>query len=367
MAFGSVRRVFLATVFLATSLAALTAAADDALGPFTKGLDAAEGNLNLSKFPGPTASARAPKHVHLVIVECDATLGGCVKPAEGAAAAARKLGWTVELLNGEGKSQRFNQLIESAVAGGANAIMTDGIDANLAAAGLARARAHGIPTVSLSEGSEPSPTGFNIDVSGNTLLAGEDLGDFVVVKTTGKAHVLPMADNEYITAMNGTKGFLDVLSKCKTCTIEPTMNFISADISTRLKGRLISYLTSHPGIDWIYSPYDPAITGAICPAIREAGLADKVHVVSILGLPANLDLVKKQDCQLADATWPQAWNGWAGVDQLIRIRDKQPTIVPADENMPVVLLDAQHMPPDADYEGGHVDFAASYLHLWGAQ
>lgn len=354
----------LAAIALSAGPMAANAVADD-LAPFQKAVDEAHANLNLSQFPGPTARSLAPKGLHLVIVECDATLGGCVKPAEGAAAAARKLDWTVEVLNGEGKSQRFNQLIQSAVAGGAKAIMTDGIDAKLAAAGLARARAQGIPVISLSEGSEPSPTGFNIDVSGNIGLAGEYVGDYVVLKTAGKAHVLPMADDEYITAMSGTHGFEKAIGECKTCVAEPTMNFISADISTRLKGRLISYLTAHPGIDWIYSPYDPAVTGAICPAIREAGLADKVHVVSVLGLPANLDLVKKQDCQLADATWPQGWNGWAGVDQLIRILNKQPTVVPADEKMPVVLLDGDHLPANMDYEGGKVDVEGSYLRLWG--
>lgn len=340
------------------------ALASTGLAPYQKGVDAGFANLNLKKWRGPTTRALAPKKVNLVIVECNATLGGCVRPAKAAAAAARKLGWSVKLLNGEGQSQRFNELIQSAVAGGATAIMTDGIDPHLAAAGLADARSKGIPVVSLSEGSKPSPEGFNIDVSGNTTRAGQLLGDYVVSQSSGTATILPMADNEYVTAEHEVAGFLSVVKDCKSCTVESTMNFISADVSTTLRGRLISYLRTHPKVNWINSPYDPAVTGAICPAIQAAGLAGKVHVVSMLGLPPNLALVKKDSCEVADATWPQAWNGWAGVDQLIRILDHKPTFKPADENLPIVLLNHNHLPPKMNYEGGHVHYEAKYLSLW---
>lgn len=333
--------------------------------PFQQTMDQAFANLHLNKWNGPTQPVPPPKHLSVAIIECDATLGGCRVPAEGAAEAARKLGWSAQVLDGQGQSQRFNQLMSNAVAQGVNAIIADGIDPNLASQGLAAARAKGIPTISLSEGAAPSPKGFNIDISGNTSQLGTDLGSYVVAKSGGKANVLQLADNEYVTAMNQTNAFRKVMEKCGGCTLQPTMNFISSDVSTSLQGRLISYLQTHPGINWIDSPYDPAVTGAICPALQRAGLANKIKVVSMLGLQANLQLIQKQQCQVVDATWPQLWNGWAGVDQLIRILDKKPTFTPADENLPLVLLDREHMPPNGDYEGGNVDFRAHYLKLWG--
>jgi ribose transport system substrate-binding protein len=332
---------------------------------FSRALQAAEARVRPHSFAGPTQPVAAPRSEKLWVIECDATLAGCRIPAEGAAAAARKLGWSVNLVNGEGKSARFNQLINQAVAAGANAIITDGIDAHLASQGLANARSHGVVAVSVSEGSTPGPSSFNFDVSPNFFKLGKSEADYVIVQSKGSGDVLPLNDNEFVTAINGVQGFLREMKKCSSCKVEPTMQFISSDIATNLPGRLISYLQTHPKVRWIESPYDPAVTGAIVPALHRAGLNKKVQVTSTLGIAANLQLIKKGDVEVADASFPESWLGWAGIDQTIRILAHKTTSKPADENTPTALIVKGNLPKNLDYTGAPVNFQAAYLKVWG--
>jgi ABC-type sugar transport system substrate-binding protein len=308
-----------------------------------------------------------PKKLNLVVIECDAALAGCALPAQGAVEAAKALGWHVALVNGASTPSLYNSLMEQAVSSGANAIITSALDPTLITAGLADANAHHIPVLSLAqEASDIGPKGFALDVSAGQYLVGQYAAAYVAIHSQGKADILVMDDREYTGTVHFIQGFFSEIKLCTTCTVNPTMYMVSTDIATLLQPRVEGYLEANPKVGWIIGPYDPVVTGALCPAIATAGDTGKVKVISDVGVPANIALIKKHGCQVADGVFPLLWNGWAGVDQLIRILDHVPTIKPAGENMTRSLVDIQHIPKGLTFDSD-VNYESAYLTLWGVK
>jgi ribose transport system substrate-binding protein len=327
-------------------------------------LNTAYKNFETKTFPGPTEPVTPPADQKITILECSAALAGCSEPAAGAKEAAEAIGWEANLVDGKGQASRYNALVQQAVSSGSDAVVTVGVEPNAISSGMKLAHEREVPLISISQEAEVSPTGYAIDVSGEQAKLGEYDAAYVALNSGGEGTVLPLSDNEYPSTLHFVEGFLREIKKCSNCHIEPTMDMISEEITTTLQSRLTGYLSSHPDVDWILSPYDPVATGAICPALTRIGKAQDIKVVSVLGVPANVELIANGQCMVADGAWPQLWNGWAGIDQLIRILAGKPTVEPANENMPSTLIDAEHIPPDNQY-ASNVDYKGAYEKLGG--
>jgi hypothetical protein len=66
---------------------------------------------------------------------------------------------------------------------------------------------------------------------------------------------------------------------------------------------------------------------------------------------------------VADIVEPEDWNGYAAVDQAIRLLNGQPL---ANENLPIKLLNKDNVPPEGQpYTGDGVDYKGMYHALWG--
>jgi ribose transport system substrate-binding protein len=143
----------------------------------------------------------------------------------------------------------------------------------------------------------------------------------------------------------------------------PIIKFTSSQVGTTLGQDTVGFLKSHPDVNYIYSPYDPA-AGFQVPAIATAGLANSVKLVSILGDQQNVDFIRKGDVQVADAAYDNEYMGYAIVDQAIRLLNKQPLSHPLGENMPYVLLDKTNLPAAGTDWHAPFDYKAEFLKLW---
>jgi ribose transport system substrate-binding protein len=324
-----------------------------------------------AKWPGPTTPAKAPKGIKVGIIPCGVQFRGCNAPALGAAEAAKALGWTVTSYDGAGTQEKQNAAILDALSSGADLILTTAIDPNFMQLALSKAKDAGVPVVSSSAGTDtpnpvikPSGDGLKYvtDVGTDFMGVGRALGDFAVKESGGKANVVVYEDEEFPSAVASGVGFVEVLKKCAGCKVSEYQKFTASQIAT-VGQMVVGYLQTHPDVDWVYAPYDPS-AAVMVNAIVQAGLQDKVKLVSIVGSAQNIDFIREGRVQVADGAFDNFYMGWAQVDQAIRVLDKQPLIEPNDEGTPYAVITKDNLPAPGGEYATPVDYRAMFMKLW---
>jgi len=275
-------------------------------------------------YEGPTKAVKVPKGIKLAVVPCSEALAGCEGAALGVEAVAKQLGWSVTLYNGEGTPSGMNNAMQQAVASGANAIITGAVNPEFITSGLKAAAAKGIPVGSATEGVAPSPGGYKFDIGPNYQTLGQADGDYIIANSNGKAVFVPWNDKEYSSVEAFVDAVTATVKKCTTCTVLPTQQFVSADVTpTSLGARVVDLLRTNPKVDYMVAGYDPA-AAVMVPAIDTAGLRGKVKIVSVIGAAQNLGYVKAGNVQTADVGYDSNYVGYMAVYQITRLLDHMP-------------------------------------------
>jgi len=323
-------------------------------------------------FQGPTDAAKAPKNIKVAIIPCAAAFHGCTSPADAAAEAAKAIGWTVTQYDGGGDQQKQNAAMLDAVSAGANVILLMAIDPNFVQLGLAAAKKAGIPVLSGTDSTNTpnpviKPTGDNLnyvlDVSPSLVEVGHRMADWTIADSGGKANVLIIKADEFPSVRAENQGQVEGLKACSGCVIQPFLSTTSAQVATTLGQQVVGYLRSHPEVNYVLGPFDPADV-FIVNAIAQAGLGDRVKVVAELGDGQNLDFIRNKRVQVADAAIDNTYIGYAVIDQAIRVLNKQPVIEPNGENVPFQMLDETNLPPPGTDWRASYDYKSAYLKLW---
>jgi ribose transport system substrate-binding protein len=329
----------------------------------------------------PTTSPAHKPNVKLWIISCGQASAGCAGPVAAAKTAAEKLGWTVNVFDGNfGVGDAYNGGLRQAVAAHASAIITVGVDCNQAKTGYLAAKAATIPVVgansfdcddpALHDGpalfsattqytpQEPSPA--------DTLEAvGRAKADWIIVHTGGQAQVINLNFSGITGGIYTNKGFVSEMAKCKTCKIVKTIDFTPADTSNgTLKQEFSSALAAYPAANAATVLSDGIIIqDGLAQAIQSDGRTKAFALVGEEGYATNVQLVKGQDGEAAGATYDSGWVSWGAVDTMIRVLDGQSAV---NEGMGVQVWDGTHnLPaPGTNYEAP-VDYQTIYEKAWG--
>jgi ABC-type sugar transport system substrate-binding protein len=116
-------------------------------------------------------------------------------------------------------------------------------------------------------------------------------------------------------------------------------------------------------VNYVYAPYDPSAV-AMANAINQAGLGDRVKLISIVGAAQNIDMIRKGFVQAADGAFDNDYMGYAMVDQAIRVLNGQPVIEPNDEGTPYIVIDKTNLPPEGKEWATKTDYKSAYMKLW---
>jgi ABC-type sugar transport system substrate-binding protein len=325
-----------------------------------------------TEFAGPTEPVPAPKSMKLAVISCAKVLEGCQAPTEAAAEAAEALGWTVREYDGEGTGPAENKAMLNAISWGAEAIANMSIAPELVQQGLRAAKEAGVTVFSGDNGIEsPNPTikpeagtlGYAFDVSVNWPALGEAAANWIIADSKGKANVVVFADNEFPGARAETKGLVAQLEKCKTCTLQPIQTFTSSQVGTQLSTNTTAYVQNNPEVEYMWSAFDPAAVTQI-QALRQAGLGDEIKLVSTIGDQQNLEFIKNEETQVADAAYDNVYLGYASIDQFLRLLAKQPLFEPRGENVPFVVLDKTNVEEAGSSWVAPFDYKAKFESLW---
>jgi ribose transport system substrate-binding protein len=320
---------------------------------------------NPPDWQGPTSAPKPAAKKTIAVVSAAEVLEGAHRQVVGALAAAKVLGWDAYLCDGKGDPNQQNLCTQQAIQKGVDGIFWSGIDPSVVRQGADAAGKAGIPIVTgynYGQASSKPPAGISkgviADISSDQCAAGQALAAYMFANTKGKPKVAMINDPEFPIVQLRTKCTTQAL-KDGGADILSTTNIRGADVATKGPGLGSSIVQAKPKgtIDWIYAPYDAAAL-FISQGLTSTG-RDDVKIVSFDANKANLDIIRKGGVEVADATSPLEWMGWAAMDEFNRFYHKAP--VAQKYGLPVQILTKDNV--DSPQSGA--DYAAEFTKIWG--
>jgi ribose transport system substrate-binding protein len=322
-------------------------------------------------WEGPTEPVAVPSGKHLaVLIPTALELEAAGRPVKGMEEALAAIGWESQVLDGEFTPSTYNKNIQQAINLHADAIITDGVDPALVKNSLAAARSAGIVVISDAEtgnpevAAEPPSEGYYADVSPDEQAMGELIGQAISCQGEEKANLLAMNDAEYASVGIFIEAAVEEVEKCSGCSVVETVETQASEVQSQIPSQTVNDIRTKPEINAVLTGYDPVAVFQV-PALKSAGLLEKVKLYSEYGDQQNLEFIRNGE-QAATVAVPYEWSGWAAVDEMLRAIAEQPLV---NENIPFSLITKEvNLPPAGEaFTGKEANNEAQYKKLWGVE
>jgi ribose transport system substrate-binding protein len=199
----------------------------------------------------------------------------------------------------------------------------------------------------------------NIGNTADYVRRGLWMANWVVADSNGTANTVVFNLSTYPVLDNLTTSFQQTVSSlCSQCKVD-VQDVQTASVGTTLPAQIVSYLQSHPSVNYVMMTYGDMSIG-VPSALAAAGLSSKVKLVTQSG-----SLQQVADGQQAVNTpEPDQMIGWMMMDAAVRALSGQPV----NESQYAVLpgnyiTKANVGNPSVPY-GAVPNFAAQFLKLW---
>ncbi len=198
-----------------------------------------------TKWTGPTSGPVAKRGKTLVYLSgqesnsLDAAYGNYLQ------AMAKKIGWKVTIINGQGTPTGWVDGMNSAVAlHPAGIIMF--ADATSVAKGIAAAHRDHIPVIGLHATATNGPgSGLYTNIQENAPAIGRAEADVAIADSNGKARVIILTHNEYAIAQYKSDAMRAELRKCPGCKLLAYVDYPAAESSTRTPAAVTSWVSTY--------------------------------------------------------------------------------------------------------------------------
>jgi erythritol transport system substrate-binding protein len=253
--------------------------------------------------------------------------------AEAADAAARALGYETLVLSHDDDASRQDQLVDSALAKGAAAIVLDNAGADASVATLRKAKEAGVPSFLIDR--EMNATGVATAQIVSNNYQGASLGAQEFVRLLGErgSYVELVGKESDTNAAIRSKGYGDVLRKYPDLVAAAR---VSANWSqTEAFQKMETILQGNRGIDGVLAGNDTMALGASA-ALLAAGLP-KVTVVGFDGSPDALAAIRRGEIR-ATVLQPAAEIARSAVEQADRFLRTGATGRPEKQSVDCLLV-----------------------------
>lgn len=280
----------------------------------------------VTKWTGPTDGPKAQPGKLVIYVSDDQRNGGARGVGDGAAEAAKAIGWDFRILDGQGQPSTRASALTQAIALKPDGIILGTIDAREQAPLIEQAVAQGIKVVGWHSGGAPGPIdgvpGVITNITTDPLEVAKASGLYAVVDSGGTAGVIIFTDSIYAIAIAKSDATAKAIQECTGCKVLETVDTPIGDLQNRM-GQLTTSLLSKYGKDWTYSVavndlyYDFA-----APSLQSAGIDPAT------GYPRNISAgdgsvpafqrIRDGQYQVATVAEPLFLHGWQTIDELNR-------------------------------------------------
>jgi ABC-type sugar transport system substrate-binding protein len=197
---------------------------------------------------------------------------------------AADLGWRASTISTDGSPEQLQNAFETALRQGADAVILNAVNRAAVAKQIGEAKRKGVAFVTCCSTAAPGD-GILADVAGtgNSAKIGQSLAAEIVADSHGKADTLYVNISAFeILKALGTQFQTTYKQLCPNC------GYASLDVPVTSIGkdapdRIVSYLRSHPQVNYVVLSVSNALGAGLPAALSAAGLADKVKIVGQSG------------------------------------------------------------------------------------
>jgi ABC-type sugar transport system substrate-binding protein len=326
--------------------------------------DVAVARRPMKRFTGPKVSpGPVPKGKSVVsIYSVPAPLPQ--RSAGGVVDAAKAIGWSGNVVFGNGTPSGWLDAINTAVTGGASAVvMSAGVPA-LMAPGIAKAKSAGAPFVDIFNITKAPPPGLVAQIGPRERTEGYRLAEWIVAKTKGKgaqiiAYNSPQFPDLQVAAAGFRQGIKDAGAKYKLVanTLSPATDIGSAAGAQRMAALFRKY----PHAKYIFT-LSESWAGTFAQAVQSSGRTD----ITGLGTDGDFFLPQiRKGARFVEIGPDTKEYGWFATDAILRAMNHKPQV---KYNVPFRLLDGTNAKSTTGPGiSNSYDFKHAWLKLWGVK
>jgi ABC-type sugar transport system substrate-binding protein len=326
--------------------------------------DVAAARKPMTKFTGPkTSPGPVPKGKSVVsIYSVPAPLPQ--RSAAGVVDAAKHIGWSGKVVFGNGTPAGWLAAINTAVTGGANAVvMSAGVPA-LIAPGIAKAKSAGAPFVDIFNGVKNPPPGLVAQIGPPEYTEGYRLAEWIVADTAGKgaqiiAYNSPQFSDLQVALSGFKQGIKDAGSKYK---IVNETESPATDIGTAAGAqRMAALFRKYTQAKYIFC-LSESWAGTFAQAVQQSGRKD----VTGLGTDGDFFLPQiRKGAKFVEIGPDTNEYGWFAMDAILRAMNHKPQV---KYNVPFRLMDKTNAKSTSGPAiANSYDYRSAWLKLWGVK
>jgi ribose transport system substrate-binding protein len=254
-----------------------------------------------------------PKGKRVIFLQCE--LPACERYVPGVEDAAAALGWSAEVQ--VFKNANPGAGLQQAIVARPDYIAITGIPTAAIAPQLEAADEAGIPVISCATPDEPAPGGYTAQCGGTLEVDADYVGRWVVNDSGGDADVVAVTIPQFPVLNTETDWFKTKFEGiCSSCSFDQLDVTVQDVAGGAVAQKLVAYLQSHPDTDYVYFTFND-LTRGVPPALKAAGLSDKVKLVGAAG---DASIMKEiGDEQAAWTIAPNVYSAWVVFDAMARL------------------------------------------------
>jgi len=287
--------------------------------------------------------------------------------AEGVVEAAEAIGWDSKILYTEFSAAKTAAAFEQAIALGADAVVTQGIEPQGYKSSIKRLHDAGGILVTTYSDYPPSDEYAQAEVNHNSVGYGQLSAAKMIVDAGGEGQFAGFFYPEFQAVRTVAKAFEDEMAKCSGCELLPIIDVSAAEAEKTLPAATSTLLQQNPDLTGDYSHLDTFLFNLQLPVFRQQ--QSEAGVYTTLGSKATLEAVDKGEIN-AVVEFPLTWGGWAAVDNIARIFAGQkanngpgiPQRIVDKDNVQEVMTS---LGPNGYWEADGFDYKGEYEKFWG--
>ena len=292
----------------------------------------------------------------------------CDQIFEGIKAGSDTLGWKATKINiDQSNPATINSGVEQAIQNGASIVIQTGNEVASFEAALGTAKQRNVLFLDGNTNNPQGDNGIQARVAPTSVMLpkyGELVGNLIAADSNGKAKVGFVRIKTYDTIFQ--EG-IRIRSEDPGRTMPVDLHWRGDSrwragfFNQKLPGRVVSYLQSHPDIDYLVFGFGTPETGVV-PALQEAGLTD-IKLTGFFPEPAQQAEIKDG----ASLPWPGAplgVEGWQFIDAAARIRQHVDMEGYDQLGIPVWMINKDNLASATEYANAPEDYVEQFKRLW---
>lgn len=289
----------------------------------------------------------------------------CVRLGDYLKEATDAVGWKLTIVDAGFTAESVKAAWAQAVAGKPDAVIGSGFSRAFYEDELQALAARDIPVLNMTTAEAPEDGYAAAQNWGPDFTnAGIRLANYALSISGEDVKAVNMPVSAFANLSLIADGFKETIEEaCDTCTVD-TLDIPVTSIGGDLPTRVVTYLQSHPDVNWVNIGYADMMVG-VPAALRAAGIPDTVKFVTTDTLPTTSVYLEQGDYLFAVEGSPKPEMMWRHIDFLIRHFNGEDTAPATDHTLPVWIINGKNVPDTTDDFPLVEDYKDQYKALWG--